>query len=148
MIENLYNFLRLSDNLICSGMPGADQIAEVAGAGFQVVINLALPTSEKALTNEAGLVASQGMKYIHIPVEWNRPTRENLEDFMDTMDDNRGNRIFVHCQANYRATGFIALYRVLRLGWQKEKAYEDLRRIWNPVEYPVWQKFLQDNGLS
>lgn len=145
MIEDIYNFLRLSDKLLCSGMPTAEQLTSIAEAGIQAVINLALSTSEKALPNEAELAAALGMKYIHIPVEWNNPTRQNLDDFMNAMDAHKENSVIVHCQANYRATGFITLYRILRLSWQRQAAVLDLRKIWNPVEYPIWQKYLDEN---
>jgi hypothetical protein len=37
------------------------------------------------------------------------------------------------------------LYRVNRLGWKKENALKDLRRIWNPADYPIWEKFIEEN---
>lgn len=145
MLEDIYNFLPLTETLLSSGMPTADQMTDVSRSGVQVVINLAMPDSERALPDEAHLVESLGMKYIGIPVVWDEPTRENLDDFMNAMDANKENKLLVHCQANYRATGFITLYRVLRLGWQRDKAFLDLRRVWDPEEYPVWQKFLDEN---
>jgi len=145
MLEDIYNFLPLTETLFSSGMPTADQMTEVSKSGVELVINLALPTSERALPNEADLVMSLGMKYIGIPVEWDKPTLQNLEDFMNAMDANKENKILVHCQANYRATGFIALYRILQLGWNPENALKDLRRIWNPDDYPVWKKFIEEN---
>ena len=126
-------------------MPTTEQIKSAAESGIKVVINLALSTSEKALQNESALVEASGMKYIHIPVQWDNPTRQNLDDFLQAMDAHQGDKTLVHCQANYRATGFITLYRIQRLGWQKEEAFRDLRRIWNPEEYPIWQKFLDEN---
>lgn len=37
MLEDIRNFLRLSDHLLSSGMPTAEQLAEVAEAGVEVV---------------------------------------------------------------------------------------------------------------
>lgn len=145
MVEDLYNFLRLSDHLISSGMPTAEQLSEAAATGVQVVINLALSTSEGALAEEGQIVGALGMEYVHIPVEWNQPTRENLVAFTHAMDAHRGKSILVHCQANYRATAFITLYRLNSLGWKKENAFHDLRRIWNPADYPVWEQFIEEN---
>jgi protein tyrosine phosphatase (PTP) superfamily phosphohydrolase (DUF442 family) len=88
------------------------------------------------------------MKYIGIPVEWEKPTRQNLDDFMDAMDANKENKILVHCQANYRAMGFITLYRILRLGWDPKEAFKDLRRIWNLEDYPIWKKFMEENLIK
>jgi protein tyrosine phosphatase (PTP) superfamily phosphohydrolase (DUF442 family) len=148
MLEDIYNFLPFTETLLSSGMLTAGQMAEVSKSGVELVINLALPTSEKALPNEADLVSSLGMKYIGIPVKWEEPTRQNLEDFMTAMDANRENKILVHCQANYRATGFITLYRILRLGWAPAEAFKDLRRIWNLEDYPIWKKFIEENLIK
>ena len=148
MPEDIYNFLLLTETLLSSGMPTAGQLADVSKSGVELVINLALPTSERALSNEAELVTSLGMKYIGIPVEWEKPTRQNLENFMIAMDANIDKKILVHCQANYRATGFITLYRILRLGWNRDDAFKDLHRIWNPDEYPIWKKFIEDNLIK
>ena len=145
MIKELYNFLPLTDKLTSSGMPTRDQIAEIAQAEVEVVLNLALPTSEKAIPDEKALVEELQMEYIGIPVEWDHPTRENLKEFMDAMDAHQNQKVHVHCQANYRATAFITLYRIQRLGWEQDKAFQDLHRVWNPDEYPVWKKFIEEN---
>ncbi len=144
MIEDIHNFLKLTENLLSSGMPTAEQMKSVAEAGVKVVINLAPCDSERDLPDEGALAASLGMKYINIPVEWDAPTRQNFDDFARAMDENQDSKMLVHCRANYRATGFITLYRVRRLGWKPEEAFKDLRRIWNPDEYPVWKKFIED----
>lgn len=126
-------------------MPTAEQLNSVAESGIEVVINLALPTSEGALQDEENLVTALGMKYINIPVLWNNPTRENLDDFMKAMEAHNDSNILVHCQANYRATGFITMDRVLRLGWERDLAFQDLQRIWNLADYPIWEKFIDSN---
>lgn len=126
-------------------MPTAEQMKEVAEAGVQVVINLALRTSPGALPNEDSVIESLGMKYIHIPVEWDNPTKQNLDDFFSAMDEHKEEKVLVHCQANYRASSFIMLYRVLRLGWRKDDAIPVMEKMWNPEDFPVWQKFIDEN---
>lgn len=144
-MKGIYHFLQLNENLYSSGMPTAGQMKEVAEAGVEVVINLALTTSQGALENEDKLVESLGMKYIHIPVEWNNPTRQNLEDFFMAMQEHTGDKTLVHCQANYRVTAFVTLYRVLKEGWDQEEAFAVMNRMWNPEDFPVWQKFIEEN---
>jgi protein tyrosine phosphatase (PTP) superfamily phosphohydrolase (DUF442 family) len=78
------------------------------------------------------------MKYINVPVVWHQPNRANLDDFMNAMDAHKEKKILVHCEANYRATGFVALYRILRQGWDQEQAFPDLRKVWNPEKFPIW----------
>jgi len=144
-VKDIYNYQFLEEELSSSGMPTAEQMKEVAEAGVRVVINLALVTSQGALPEEDKVVESLGMKYIHIPVEWNNPTEQNLEDFFTAMDEHKDEKVLVHCQANYRASSFVMLYRVLRLGWKKEDAIPVMEKMWNPEDFPVWQTFIDEN---
>ncbi len=144
-MKDIYNYLYLNEKLSSSGMPTTEQINSIADAGIQTVINLATSASEGALSNEKELVEARGMTYINIPVDWKNPTHEDLDQFLNAMDLHKDDKVLVHCQANYRATGFVALYRVLRLGWKREDAFQDLRKIWNPEEYPIWDMFIEEN---
>jgi uncharacterized protein (TIGR01244 family) len=144
-VKDIYNYQFLNEKLSSSGMPTAEQMKEIADAGVQVVINLALLTSQGALPEEDHVVESLGMKYIHIPVEWNNPTKQNLDDFFTALDEHAEEKVLVHCQANYRASSFVMLYRVLRLGWKKEEAIPAMEKMWNPEDFPVWQKFIDEN---
>jgi protein tyrosine phosphatase (PTP) superfamily phosphohydrolase (DUF442 family) len=132
MFEDIRNFLRLSENLYTGGMPKDDQLADAAEQGVNVVINLALHDLPNVLPNEEKLVESLGMKYINVPV------------FMDAMDSHKDKSILVHCEANYRATGFVTLYRILRLGWDRESAFKGMHKVWNEEKYPVWKTFIED----
>lgn len=143
-MNGIYNYLYYDENLSSSGMPTPDQIKEVAGAGVQVVINLAPHDVPQALPNEKSLVKSAGMEYIHIPVNWGTPTRDGLNIFMDEMDANRGRKIHVHCEANFRASAFIAIYRILRLGWKADDAFEMMHKVWDEDAYPIWKMFIED----
>jgi protein tyrosine phosphatase (PTP) superfamily phosphohydrolase (DUF442 family) len=143
-MKDIYHYQFLDDNLSSSGMPTAEQMGEVAAAGVQLVINLAPHDSPNAITDEAGLVNSLGMDYIYIPVSWRAPEAEALTHFMDEMDAHAGSRILVHCEANYRASAFIMLYRVLRRGWNKADAIPVMEKMWNPEDFPVWESFIND----
>lgn len=145
MLKNMYNFLTLSEDLFTGGMPTVDQLEDAARQGVQLVINLAPHDVIDALPNEEKLVTSLGMHYLNIPVLWNTPTRDGLDRFMDVMDENRGKKILVHCQANFRATAFMALYRILRLGWNSEDAMKGMDMIWDVEDYPIWKMFILEN---
>ena len=143
MFEEIYNFLRLSDKLYSGGMPKAEQMRAAAERGVEVVINLAPHTVRDALSGEEELVRSLGMHYHNIPVNWATPTKDGLDRFMEIMDHNKDRTIFVHCQANFRATAFIALYRILRQGWKAEDAMDDMHQIWDEEDYPIWKMFIE-----
>lgn len=141
MLEEIYNFLQLSDRIATSGQPTESQFKEISRAGYEVVINLGLTGTDYALEDEAGLICSLGMKYVHIPVIWENPTLENLDEFTSIMELHQDDKVFVHCAANMRVSVFMALYRILYLGWDQERAMEDMYKIWEPNAR--WDVFIQ-----
>jgi protein tyrosine phosphatase (PTP) superfamily phosphohydrolase (DUF442 family) len=141
-LSEIYNFLQISESLATAGMPTEDQLSLLKEAGYEVVINLALPNQPHALHDEAALVTDLGMEYISIPVVWEKPSRDDLTRLMDALDDRTGQQCFVHCMANYRVSSFIYLYRVLRLGVPQAEAEQQLRQIWQPNE--TWANFIDE----
>jgi protein tyrosine phosphatase (PTP) superfamily phosphohydrolase (DUF442 family) len=136
----ILNFLVISDTLGTAGQPARDEFAAIAAAGYEVVINLAMPDSSGALADEADLVAEHGMAYVHIPVVWERPTLADLARFFEEMEARRGARVFVHCAMNMRVSCFVYLFRVIHLGVAPEEAARAMARIWQPDQ--VWRAFL------
>ncbi len=141
-LSEIYNFLPLTEELLTSGQPTEAQFRIVSAAGVRTVVNLALPTSDHALADEAGLIRSLGMEYVHIPVVWEAPTQENFMRFAAAMDSLKGRKVLIHCAANMRVSAFVALYRITRLGWDHDRAFEDVHRIWKPEENEVWQNYI------
>ncbi len=139
-LEDIYNYRRLSDELITSGQPTAEQLAAVAAAGAAVVINLALPNDTRALPDERGVVEALGMVYEPIPVVWTAPAPADLAAFFAAMDRHASRRVYVHCAANMRVSAFVMLYRVLRLGWPPAEALPDMQALWQPNA--TWQAFI------
>ena len=73
--DGIYNWRRLDVLVTTSGQPTEEQLAEIHALGVHHVVNLGLHTHEKALPDEAGTVRRLGMEYIHIPVDFQNPTR-------------------------------------------------------------------------
>ena len=142
-LREVINFRRLAGHLITGGQPTEEQLALAAAAGVEVVINLGRLDPAYALPDERGTVAALGLIYEHIPVVWAEPHAADLDAFFAALARHAGRRLFVHCAANYRASAFNMLYRVLRLGWRIEDARPDLDAIWDPAEYPQWQAFIE-----
>ena len=109
----------------------------------EVVINLALPTSDNALINEKELVETTGMRYVQIPVVWEQPTEANLASFLHAMTMYESQRVFIHCAANMRVSVFMALYRIRSLGWSRDDAMQMVYEIWKPNE--IWSRFIEQN---
>jgi protein tyrosine phosphatase (PTP) superfamily phosphohydrolase (DUF442 family) len=141
-LTDIYNFIPVSETLGTSGQPTEAQMSEIATAGYKVVVNLALGKSENALADEATTVNGLGMTYHHIPVVWESPQLSDFEQFVPLMDSLAGQKVFLHCVANYRASMFTALYAEKRWGWTRAQADAHIRRIWEPDD--VWAKFIKD----
>jgi len=141
-LNHIRNFLRIDDGLATSGMPQTNDFTALRQAGFDVVINLALPTSDNALPNEGELVSAQGMTYVHIPVKFDAPQPADFERFTRVMDACAGQRVFVHCAANKRVSAFVFLHR-LSHGTDRATAESDLKKIWQPDG--VWREFLNQS---
>jgi protein tyrosine phosphatase (PTP) superfamily phosphohydrolase (DUF442 family) len=144
-IEDIYNFLKLSDRMATAGQPTIEQYPAIANTGYQVVINLALKESMNAIDNEDAIATNLGLEYIHIPVLWETPTIENFQEFVRVMDTNIDRKILIHCAANMRVSAFVYLYRQIYLGVDEATARQDLVKIWTPNE--VWQIYI-DRILS
>jgi protein tyrosine phosphatase (PTP) superfamily phosphohydrolase (DUF442 family) len=140
-IEDIRNFVPVSERLATGGQPSEQQIRELSAAGFEVVVNLGLLDPRYCLADEAGLVGSLGVAYFHIPVDFGAPQSHDLETFFDVMEASRGKKVFVHCAANYRVSSFVGLYGQAKLGWSVQDADSQIRRVWEPND--TWATFIE-----
>jgi protein tyrosine phosphatase (PTP) superfamily phosphohydrolase (DUF442 family) len=86
-LESIVRYVPVSESLATAGQPSEEQLAAVAAAGFEVVVNLALHSDLRySLKDEAAAVASLGMEYIHIPVQFSSPTTADLTAFFGAME--------------------------------------------------------------
>ena len=145
-LSEIHSFRAVGDKLGTAGQPTQEQFRHVREAGFEAVINLALPTSVNALVNEGSVVTGLGMSYIQIPVEFKAPTAQDFRVFCRVMEAFDGRPVFVHCAANKRVSAFVFLYRVLRQHVATPEAEHDLHAIWQPDE--VWSRFIQEQLKS
>jgi protein tyrosine phosphatase (PTP) superfamily phosphohydrolase (DUF442 family) len=141
MLSEINNFRPLGDKIGTSGQPTEAQLRQIREAGFDTIINLALPTSDNALPNEGSLVTGLGMSYIHIPVNFKEPTSQDFRAFCRVMRAFEDRRVFVHCAANMRVSAFMFLYRVIVKDVPASEARRDLVAIWHPDD--VWSKFIE-----
>lgn len=141
-LETTLNFRRVSDTVTTSGVVPAEDLAELGGGGYEVVINLMPDTSEYAVAGEADIVTGQGIHYVAIPVDFAAPTQADFDAFCAAMDRSDGKSIHVHCAANYRVSAFYSVYAMAKGWWTVEDADALLASIWTAGEYPVWDEFI------
>ena len=140
--EELYNYIKVSDEIVTAGQPTAEQLKSLAAEGFSTVINLATVDPARAPANEAELVRAQGLTYYHIPVDWENPQDTDFATFEQTMLQLPAGKTLIHCAANYRVTAFYSLYAQKHLGWTAAQADAFRTVIWKGSDYPVWRAFI------
>src|SRR5262245_30415872 len=105
-VEDSYNFRRIDDRLTTSGLLSVAQLRGLRAEGYHAVLSLLPDGHEHAVRDEARVVRDQGIDYVHIPVDFAAPTRDDLEAFSEAMDRCAGRTVHVHCAANYRVSAF------------------------------------------
>jgi uncharacterized protein (TIGR01244 family) len=122
-------FLKLNEQVWTGGQPTQEHLAKLKEAGIKVVLNLR-PHSEHSGAREATRVKELGMSYFNIPVVFNEPDALDADDFLKITDEQLKNGpIFIHCAAAVRVGAFWLIRRVLRDGWEFDKALEEANKI-------------------
>jgi len=136
------NYVAATERLHTAGQPSAATLASLGEQGFQLVVNLAPPSSQGAVPEEGKLIAEDGPTYVNIPVNWQKPTYEDFELFSAVMNGARDRKVLVHCQLNMRASAFTFLYRVVHEGVPPDEAMKALSAVWIPRDQ--WATFTAD----
>ena len=137
-LDSIFNVHPISENLMTSGQPTAEQFGTIKDAGFEQVINLAPHNAENAIKNEAELLTKLGLTYTHIPVDFKNPTEDDFSRFCGALKQDK--KTWVHCAANMRVSAFIYKYRIQELGLKAKEARYDLEKLWKP--FGVWAEFI------
>lgn len=145
-LSDIHKFYPVNELICTSGQPSELQIRKIAASDFTVIINLGLIGDPRySLPDEKSLVASLGLSYIHIPVQFSEPTESDLNEFFAAMQKYEKSKIWIHCAANIRVSAFLGLYHVIQKGWNSELAFKQMYEIWQPDF--TWTSFI-DGMLS
>ena len=144
-INDIQNYFPLPLSIGTSGQPTTQQFKDIQAAGFDVVVNLAMPDSDNALANEGALVSENGMTYVHIPVPWDAPDANHVAQFFGVMDAMlaQDKKVWVHCAANYRASAFTYKYLTMNQGLSEPESTTPLLTKWLPHMDEAWQEIMQ-----
>ena len=149
-LAEIRNYKEYSPGFASAGQPTEEQLHAVSDAGFEQVVYIAMSNSRSAVAGEDAIVKELGMDYVHIPVIWDAPTVADFYAFASIMQRDPDAKTLLHCAANYRASAFAFLYRVIYEGVPVVAAKADMNEIWAPNE--TWRdlifEILADNGIS
>lgn len=139
-LTDINAYLSLPQGIATSGQPTVEQFAEIKAAGYGVVVNLAMPTSENWLADESAVVAGLGMDYVALPVVWDYPSLGDAEQFFEVLTRYFDSQVWVHCACNMRVSAMMYLYHRIYRDMRDIEATQYLNRIWVPND--VWQNFI------
>ena len=137
-LDEIFNYKPYSADFASAGQPSEAQLRAVAEAGFGRVIYLAFTDQERSLPAEDRIVKELGMEYVQIAVDWQAPRAQEFEMYAALMTD----KTFLHCQANFRASAFAMLYRVIHGGVPLAQAKADMNAVWTPNV--TWTNFIRE----
>lgn len=140
-VEAIRNYVRLTPDIGTAGQPRRDQFESIAGAGFDTVINIAMPDHADSIDDEGGLVTRLKMNYLHLQVPFDAPEIDHLRQFCTLLEAQRGRQLFVHCIMNYRVSAFMYLYLKWIRGYSELQARSPIFEVWQ-VE-PQWQALME-----
>lgn len=131
--------------LASSGQPEPSGIEEIGRAGFKHLLNVALSTSTGALVNEATLAERAGLRYVHLPIDFEQPEPEQAARLFALLEQLRAEPVFVHCAKNMRVSALLSAYRMVLGGVSSRVARADLHAIWEPNH--TWRRFVSNAAL-
>lgn len=141
-LKAITNYIPITDDIGTSGQPTSEQFADIAAANYHLVINLALPTSDNAISNEGSIVTELGMSYWHLPVKFDAPTLQELQLFCTTLEAWRGKKVWVHCVVNARVSAFVYQYLRHVRGLDPTTARSPILDKWEPKMDVIWKTFI------
>jgi protein tyrosine phosphatase (PTP) superfamily phosphohydrolase (DUF442 family) len=127
-VPPIRNFLQVNEQFCTGGQPRLEHLAKLKADGVKAVINLRQPSEHRAPEEEAE-AKKLGLRYFNIPVVYAEPKDEQADEFLKITDDPENRPAFIHCTAAIRVGAFWMIRRVLRDGWQIEKAEEEAVKI-------------------
>jgi uncharacterized protein (TIGR01244 family) len=127
-VEEIVNYVRVTQAVSTGGQPTAAQIQALGRAGFRAVLNLR-EDEEYDAKLEAEAAREAGLIYLRIPVKGSDPRDVEADEFLRVTDDPANFPIFIHCAAGNRVGAFWLIRRVLRDGMTFDEAEAEARLI-------------------
>ncbi len=133
-------FATVGDDMFIGGQPTEKALRDLKARGVTTVVNLRMPEEMQRIDfDEAALVKSLGMKYVHIPM---RGSAENpygpkeLDRFAEAMASADG-KVLLHCTVAWRASHLWGAYLIRERKMPAEAAVSHARQINLQDERPL-----------
>jgi len=122
-VPGVPNLGEVNSTLYRGAQPTQQGFQKLAEMGISIVVDL----RERGLEVERQQMTKLGMRFVAIPWNCFHPEDTDMARFLRLLRDNRGKKVFVHCQTGDDRTGMmIAAYRMAKEGWTAEEAMKEM----------------------
>jgi protein tyrosine phosphatase (PTP) superfamily phosphohydrolase (DUF442 family) len=130
-LTGIPNFKKTTTQVWTGGQPSMDHLMKLKDAGVKVIINLRSHSESNNLGFvEASRAKELGFEYFNIPVIFGELRPEAADAFLKITDEQlKKGPVFIHCAAAIRVGGFWLIRRVLRDGWEFDRALQEANSI-------------------
>lgn len=120
------NFKEVGEGLYRGAQPRGEDFAFLNEIGIKTVISFRW--KKVFIEEERKQCEEHGMDFVSIPLNYTNPPRiRDIKDFLITVDDRARRPVYIHCMHGVDRTGImIALFRILRQGWNVDEAYKEM----------------------
>jgi len=143
---NLPRFHLYSTQLASGAQPGPDHLEELKALGYDVVVNLSPASTRNALKDEAVLVETLGLDYVHFPVDCSHLRPLHYFTFAGILNGFEGKRVFVHCGGNIKSSNLVHMFQVLEGGIDERLSFQTLKTIQDPEA--KWFEYFRSMGMQ
>ena len=134
------NYAKISNTLSRSAQPNKEDFKWLKDNGVTDIINFRTMVVSSVDYDEATEVSKLGMKYHNLPSITSKPTKENVDVFIDLVNniERNGGKAHIHCKAGADRTGMYSfIYKEIKgIGSILENEKEWIARGHNIERYP------------
>lgn len=146
MLENIPNFFNVDETYATGAQPDTKGLKELKDSGYTAILNLSPGSTPNFLPDEAKIVESEGMDYVHYPVDCSNLRKIHYIMFSKILKGFDSGKVFIHCGGNIKSSNLMHMYNVLERGLDEKESYNELLKIQNPEE--KWHAYFKDFGMK
>lgn len=123
------NDRKITSEITIGGQPTADDIRELAAAGYRTVVNLRTPDEAGILPDEKVEVEHANLNYSAIPVAPDILDDITVQRFSQAVSSIDSQPAYVHCKGGGRAGVMTLLHLAIEHGWSLEQTLKEGERL-------------------
>ena len=146
MAHSIGNYFEYSPLLSSGAQPSIEQLESLKKDGFDVVVNISPSSARNALSNEAQIVETLKMDYVHFPVDCSNLRPIHFNTFKGIMNGLNHKKAFVHCGGNIKSSNLLHMYHVIEQGFDETDSFKTLSKIQQPEQ--KWFDYFKSLGMK